>query len=106
YQSAAYQRSGKGAREVWIQASYNPVLDKSGKPVKVIKIATDVTEQVRLTADHSAQVAAISRVQAVISFNLDGTVIEANQNFLATLGYRLDEIVGRHHSMFCDPHYV
>jgi methyl-accepting chemotaxis protein len=106
YQSAAYQRFGKGAREVWIQASYNPVLDKSGKPVKVIKFATDVTEQVRLAADHSAQVAAISRVQAVISFNLDGTVIEANQNFLATLGYRLDEIVGRHHSMFCDPHYV
>ena len=106
YQSAAYRRLAKGGREVWIQASYNPVLDKSGKPVKVIKFATDVTEQMTKAADHQAQVAAISRVQAVIAFNLDGTVIEANQNFLATVGYRLEEIVGRHHSMFCDPKLV
>jgi methyl-accepting chemotaxis protein len=102
YQSAAYQRFAKGGREVWIQASYNPVLDRSGKPIKVIKFATDITEQVTTAADHKAQVAAISRAQAVIAFNLDGTVIEANQNFLATLGYRLEEIVGRHHSMFCE----
>lgn len=106
YQSAAYRRLAKGGREVWIQASYNPVLDKSGKPVKVIKFATDVTAQISIAADHQAQVAAISRVQAVIAFNLDGTVIEANQNFLATVGYRLEEIVGRHHSMFCDPKLV
>ena len=106
FQSAAYRRFAKGGREVWIQASYNPVLDKAGKPVKVIKFATDITEQVSVAADHRAQVEAISRVQAVISFNLDGTVIEANQNFLATLGYRLDEIVGRHHSMFCAPAYA
>ena len=106
FQSAAYQRFAKGGREVWIQASYNPVMDKAGRPVKVIKFATDITAQVGVAADHKAQVAAISRAQAVIAFNLDGTVIEANQNFLATLGYRLDEIVGQHHSMFCDPALV
>ncbi|WP_317185707.1 methyl-accepting chemotaxis protein [Devosia sp. BK] len=106
YQSAAYRRLAKGGREIWIQASYNPVFDRSGKPVKVIKFATDVTEQMRLAADHEAQIAAISRVQAVIAFNLDGTIIEANENFLSTVGYRLEDIKGRHHSMFCDPKFV
>jgi methyl-accepting chemotaxis protein len=106
FQSSAYRRIAKGGREVWIQASYNPVLDTKGNPVKVIKFATDITDQVRVSADHAAQVAAISRVQAVIAFELDGTIIEANENFLATLGYRLEEIVGRHHSMFCDSDFV
>ena len=106
FQSSAYRRLAKGGREIWIQASYNPVMDKSGKPVKVIKFATDITEQVSRAADHKAQVEAISRVQAVIAFKLDGTIMEANQNFLATLGYRLEEIVGRHHSMFCDKDFA
>jgi methyl-accepting chemotaxis protein len=106
FQSAAYRRIAKGGREIWIQASYNPVFDKAGKPIKVIKFATDITEQKNKSADHEAQIAAISRVQAVIEFNLDGTVRHANENFLATVGYRLDEIVGKHHRMFCDPSYV
>ncbi|KKB78416.1 chemotaxis protein [Devosia soli] len=106
FQSGAYRRFAKGGREVWIQASYNPVFDKRGKPIKVIKFATDITQQMTLSADHAAQINAISRVQAVIAFKLDGTVIEANENFLSTVGYRLDEIVGRHHAMFCDPHYA
>ena len=106
FQSAAYKRVTKGGREIWIQATYNPVLDKAGRPVKVIKFATDITEQVNRAADHEAQIAAISRVQAVIEFDLDGTVRQANENFLATVGYRADEIVGKHHRMFCDPAYA
>ena len=106
FQSAAFQRYAKGGREVWIQASYNPVLDRAGKPFKVIKFATDITDQMQKAADHAAQIEAISRVQAVIAFNLDGTIISANENFLATVGYRLEEIAGKHHSMFCDPAYV
>jgi methyl-accepting chemotaxis protein len=103
FQAAEYPRVGKGGKEIWIQASYNPIFDKSGKPVKIIKFATDITEQKNRAADHAGQVAAISRVQAVIEFQLDGTIITANENFLATLGYRLDEIAGRHHRMFVDP---
>ena len=106
FRSAAFRRLAKGGREVWIQASYNPVLDKHGKPARVIKFATDITAQTQLAADHAAQIEAISRVQAVISFNLDGTIIDANENFLNTLGYRLDDIAGKHHSMFCDGNYV
>ncbi|XSC43610.1 methyl-accepting chemotaxis protein [Bradyrhizobium sp. RDT10] len=102
-QSAEYKRIGKGGREVWILASYNPVLDEKGKPFRVVKFATDITSQKLATADLAGQIAAIGKAQAVIEFNMDGTIIGANQNFLKTLGYALDEIRGRHHSMFVDP---
>lgn len=106
FQSGAYKRIAKGGRDIWIQASYNPVLDKAGRAIKVIKFATDITEQVNRAADHAAQIDAIGRVQAVIEFNLDGTVRTANQNFLTTVGYELDDIAGKHHRMFCEPGYA
>ena len=102
-QSAEYKRIGKGGREVWILASYNPVLDENGKPFRVVKFATDVTKAKLATADLAGQIASIGKSQAVIEFNMDGTIIGANQNFLKTVGYSLDEIRGRHHSMFVDP---
>ncbi|MGJ4886101.1 MULTISPECIES: PAS domain-containing methyl-accepting chemotaxis protein [unclassified Bradyrhizobium] len=103
YQAAEYKRIGKGGKEVWIQASYNPVFDQNGKPFKVVKFATDVTAQKLRNADLAGQIAAISKSQAVIEFELDGTIIDANNNFLQALGYTLSEIKGRHHSMFVDP---
>ncbi len=103
YQSAEYKRIGKGGKEVWILASYNPILDEQGKPFAVVKFATDVTQQKLQTADLAGQIAAIGKSQAVIEFNLDGSIISANENFLHTLGYSLAEIRGRHHSMFVDP---
>ena len=102
-QSAEYKRIGKGGKEVWILASYNPVLDEKGKPFRVVKFATDVTKEKLATADLAGQISAIGKSQAVIEFNMDGTIIGANQNFLKTVGYSLDEIRGRHHSMFVDP---
>ena len=103
YQSGEYKRIGQGGREVWIQASYNPILDEKGKPFAVVKFATDVTEQKLRNADLAGQIAAIGKSQAVIEFNLDGTIINANDNFLRTLGYSLGEIKGKHHSLFVDP---
>ncbi|WKA28429.1 methyl-accepting chemotaxis protein [Bradyrhizobium roseum] len=103
YQAAEYKRIGKGGREVWIQASYNPILDDKGKPVKVVKFAIDVTEQKLRNADLSGQIDAIGKSQAVIEFNLDGSIITANRNFQQALGYSLAEIAGRHHSMFVAP---
>jgi methyl-accepting chemotaxis protein len=102
YQAAEYKRFGKGGREVWIQASYNPILDLHGKACKVVKYATDVTRQKQVFADYSGQISAISKSQAVIEFQMDGTILAANENFLNTLGYALDEVKGRHHSMFVD----
>lgn len=106
YASAEFQRFGKGGKEIWIQASYNPVLDSSGKPCKVVKFATDITAAKLRTADHAGQIDAISKSQAVISFNLDGTIQNANENFLKTLGYSMKDIQGKHHSMFVDPAYA
>ncbi len=105
FQSGEYRRFGKGGKEIWLQASYNPILDKAGKPIKVIKFASDITEQKNRAADMAGQVAAISRAQAVIEFKLDGTILTANENFLSTLGYRLEEVQGRHHRMFVEPSY-
>jgi methyl-accepting chemotaxis protein len=103
FQAGEYKRVGKGGREVWIQASYNPVMDNAGKPVKVIKFATDITEKKIRGMEDAGKISAIGRAQAVIEFNLDGTIITANENFLATVGYRLDEIQGKHHQMFVSP---
>ncbi|UFZ03842.1 PAS domain-containing methyl-accepting chemotaxis protein [Bradyrhizobium ontarionense] len=102
YQAAEYKRIGKGGKEVWIQASYNPVFDQNGKPFKVVKFATDVTAQKLKNADLAGQIQAIGKSQAVIEFGLDGTIIDANDNFLHALGYTLSEVKGRHHSMFVD----
>ncbi|WP_439573636.1 methyl-accepting chemotaxis protein [Phreatobacter sp.] len=103
FQSAEFRRIGKGGREIWIQASYNPLIDRRGKVYRVVKFATDITAEKLKAADVSGQIAAIHKSQAVIAFDLSGTILTANDNFLATLGYRLDEIAGRHHSMFVDP---
>jgi len=103
FQSAEYRRIGKGGKEVWIRASYNPVLDGQGKPVKIVKFATDVTADKLKNADYQGQLAAIGKSNAVIEFDLDGTIRDANANFCAAVGYALDEIRGKHHRLFVDP---
>jgi len=100
-----YKRLGKGNREIWIQASYNPVF-RNGKPVKVVKFATDVTEARAKAVDDAGKLEALSRSQAVIEFLTTGEILTANENFCSAMGYRLGEIVGKHHSIFCDPAYA
>ncbi|WP_416067069.1 methyl-accepting chemotaxis protein [Rhizobium sp. ZK1] len=100
-----YKRIGKGGREVWIEASYNPVF-RRGKPVKVIKIATDITTQKLKSAEDAGKIDALSRAQAIIEFTPAGEVLTANDNFLGALGYSLAEIQGKHHSMFCEKDYT
>jgi methyl-accepting chemotaxis protein len=106
YDSGQYKRLGKGGREVWIQATYNPILDTAGRPVKVVKFATDITADVQARAEVRGLLDAINKVQAVIEFGLDGKVLTANANFLSTLGYSLEEIRGEHHRMFVEPAYA
>lgn len=98
--SGEFQRVNKAGTDVWILGSYTPVLDQSGNTVKVVHVATDITESKLGSSNLAAQVTAIGRSQAVIEFNLDGTIITANDNFLSTLGYELRDIVGRHHRLF------
>jgi len=105
FAAARFKRVGKDGREVWIEASYNPVRDRSGRPYKVIKFATDITRQKMLEADQSGQINAIGRSQAVIQFDLQGNILDANENFLQAMGYSLAEIKGKHHSIFVDAAY-
>jgi methyl-accepting chemotaxis protein len=102
FQAARYKRLAKGGREIWIEASYNPILDRAGKAVKVVKFATDITRQMAEEADLKGQVDAIGKSQAVISFDLDGIILDASRNFLGAVGYDLSEIRGKHHSLFVD----
>ena len=103
---AEVERQAKGRRRVWIQASYCPVLGADGRVTKVVKIASDVTARKLRAADQEAQLAALGKALAVIEFALDGTILEANDNFLRTMGYTLDEVRGRKHAMFVDPSYA
>ena len=105
YEARQFLRVGADGSELWIEASYNPVLNSGGKPVKVVKFATVITEQKNHEADMAGQVSAIRKAMAVIEFTLDGHILDANENFLAVTGYSLDEIKGKHHSMFCDAAY-
>ena len=102
YQTGEFKHIAKGGREIWLQASYNSILDRHGKPFKVVKYATDITTQKKATNDYTAQIAAISKSQAVIEFQMDGTIVNANGNFLRTLEYSLEEVKGKHHRMFVD----
>lgn len=102
YDQQEYRRVAKGGRHIWIQASYNPVVDARGKVVRIVKIATDTTASHQKNAAFEAKLAAISRVQGVIEFTPGGEIIDANENFLSLLGYRLDEVKGKHHRMFVD----
>jgi methyl-accepting chemotaxis protein len=104
-QNNAFKRITKSGKEIWIQAVYAPVTDEMGRVFKIVKIATDITETRVQAADYAGQIEAIGKSQAVIEFELDGTIIRANDNFLNTMGYRANEVVGQHHSMFAETEY-
>jgi methyl-accepting chemotaxis protein len=101
-----YKRLGKGGKEVWINASYNPIMDDDGKPFKVVKFATDITESKLRNAAYEGMISAIGKAQAVIEFDMQGHVLTANDNFLSVMGYTLEDIQGEHHRMFCDTEYA
>ncbi|EHL24007.1 methyl-accepting chemotaxis protein [Acidovorax sp. NO-1] len=104
--SGRYRRLSKAGQEIWLQASYNPILDVTGKPYKVVKFAVDITHDMTSAAETKGKIDAISLSQAVIEFDMQGNVLVANPNFLRTMGYTLAEIRGQHHSMFCEPGLV
>lgn len=103
FHEGQFRRLAKGGREIWIRATYNPILDAAGRPYKVVKFASDITSSKLRFADVEGQIEAINKSQAVIEFDLDGTILKANENFLKTMGYSADEVVGRHHRMFVAP---
>jgi methyl-accepting chemotaxis protein len=105
FQRGEYKRLGKGGKEVWIQASYNPIFDSNGQPYKILKFATDISETKVASINNQRQLAESFRTQAVIEFTNEGICLTANDNFCNAIGYRIDEIKGKHHSTFVEPSY-
>ncbi|QJI33294.1 methyl-accepting chemotaxis protein [Pseudomonas sp. ADAK13] len=103
FQSGTFERVTRSGQPIWLEASYNPVRDESGSVVKVVKYAMDVTPKMQAESEANAKLQAIDRAMAVIEFNLDGTIISANQNFLHRMGYSLAQVQGKHHRIFCTP---
>ncbi|WP_039755777.1 methyl-accepting chemotaxis protein [Chromobacterium haemolyticum] len=101
-----FSRYAKNGDEIWLEASYTPVLSSDGQVCGVVKVASDISEQVHQEQSDQAIRLAISRSMAQIEFDLDGNIQDANENFLNTFGYTLAEIRGKHHRMLCDADYA
>lgn len=102
FNAGEFRRIGRQGQDIWIQASYNPVIGSDGRVQKIVKFASDITERRLQSAEAAGKLEAISRSQAVIEFDLQGNILTANSNFLRTMGYTRDEVVGQHHRLFCE----
>lgn len=103
FKQSEYKRLKKSGEVIWLQATYNPIKDASGSIVKIVKFATDISKDKLRNIDYEGKLNAISKSQAIIEFNPDGTIITANDNFCRAIGYHVEEIAGKHHSMFVSP---
>lgn len=106
FESGLYKRQDKNGREIWLQATYNPVLDANGKPIRILKFATDVTSQTQRSAEQHSKIDAIRKSLAIAELSMDGRILDANENFLSDLGYDRSDIVGQHHSILCETSYA
>ncbi|NTB87575.1 PAS domain S-box protein [Agrobacterium tumefaciens] len=103
FECSEFTRRAKSGAEVYIRGNYNPIKNSTGKVLKIVKFANDITKTKLDGIDSAAKINAVSRAQATIEFTPDGKILTANENFLSALGYGLDEIVGEHHRLFVDP---
>ncbi|ROQ30652.1 methyl-accepting chemotaxis protein [Gallaecimonas pentaromativorans] len=106
FAAGRFERRNRAGESLWLEASYNPLLDKNGRVQRIVKLAFDVTDKVRSGQVARSQLSALHKAMAVISFDTEGRVTDANDNFLATMGYRLEQVQGQHHSLFCEPGYA
>ncbi len=100
--SSDIKRITKRGEEVWLSATYTPILDIDGRPFKVLKFALDNTANKKQLLDYKWQMEAINKSFAVIEFDLDSTIRTANDNFLNAVGYSLGEVRGQKHKIFVD----
>lgn len=101
-----YKRVTKDGREIWLNASYNPIFDADNRPFKVVKFANNVTASKMQSAEFQSKIDAISKAQAVIEFDMNGIALDANKNFLTVMGYALSDVKSEHHRVFCDDEYA
>ncbi len=101
-----FQRRHRDGSLVWLRATYNPLINRSGDVTRIVKLASDVTEQTEARVRSTAVLSAIDRSMAVIAFDIDGHIQEVNDNFLQCMGYRRENLIGQHHRIFCAPEYA
>jgi methyl-accepting chemotaxis protein len=106
FDAGLYRRRAKDGRDVWLQAAYSPILTRDGRPLRIVKVASDVTVDKERAAEFEGRQNAIDLSQAVIEFDLTGQILDANRNFLAAFGYAREELVGRHHRVLCDDAHI
>lgn len=106
FMAGRFRRVAHNGDPLWLEASYNPIRNRRGIVTSVIKTATDITEQLVAEQEARSRFEAISRSMAVIEFTLGGEILAVNQNFIDTMGYREDQLIGAHHRMFCAPDYA
>ncbi|MDF4730122.1 PAS domain S-box protein, partial [Vibrio parahaemolyticus] len=99
-QTGVFPRVDKSGKEIFVEATYFPIVSE-GEVIKVAKVASDVTEQHVRSAEDSDLLNALDRTFAVITFSTSGEIINVNDAFLSILGYSKDEVVTKHHEMFC-----
>ena len=104
-QISEFKRIKKNGESIFIHASYSPVCNSRGVVTRVVKFAQDITKRKLQALDYSGQLDAIHKSRAVIEFNMDGTIIKANENFINTVEYDEIDIIGKHHRMFCEKEY-
>jgi len=102
-ESGTFRRLRSDGKPVYIEASYTPVKDRFGRVLEVIKFAQDVTERIETGHKVQSKLNAIEKAMARIEFDPEGRIVDANENFLRTMGYTLRDIAGHHHRMFCEP---
>ncbi len=105
FDSGEYLRIAKNGRRVWIQATYNPIFNIDNKLIKIVKFAQDITQDKLSSLYHTGQLEAINKSQSVIEFDMSGKILNANENFLKAMNYSLEEIKGKHHSIFVEDSY-
>lgn len=103
--SGTFQRMNRNGEKIWLEASYNPCYTLKGKLYKIVKVAHNVTKQTEIFHNFKSQIEALNRSNAVIEFTVDGIILDANENFLKTVGYAKSEIIGKHHRVFCEKKY-
>lgn len=104
--SGLFKRYTKDKNAVYLEASYLPITNEKKEVYKVIKFAADVTKHENELLDLKNTINAASKSMALIEFNIDGEILDANENFLKVMKYKKNEIVGKHHFIFCDEDYV
>ncbi|MBO1519310.1 methyl-accepting chemotaxis protein [Oceanisphaera pacifica] len=104
-QRGTFARFNRHGDIIWLEATYFPVLNEQGEVVRILKIASDITEKQHQLAAQQAVLSALHLSMAVIEFAVDGTILTANENFLNVMGYRLEQLVGQHHRIFCDSEF-